>query len=156
MDRFYSLAGKWPQFIPAAFPRFHDIYEQAGVQKSWGAIEDRDGKTYEQTLERALKSDAPLVQLVTWNDWGEGTQIEPSVEFGYRDLETTQRMRKKYVPAPLPYTPQDLRLPVELFLLKKKAGFDAKLRGTLDNVSQLLFAGQCAKARAMLTGLSKS
>ena len=44
------------------------IYAEAGVQKSWGTIEDRDGKTYEQTLERALTSRASMIQLVTWND----------------------------------------------------------------------------------------
>jgi len=26
-----------------------------------------------------------MVQIATWNDWGEGTGIEPTAEFGYRD-----------------------------------------------------------------------
>jgi hypothetical protein len=28
-----------------------------------------------------------IIQIATWNDWGEGTVVEPSREFGYRDLE---------------------------------------------------------------------
>jgi hypothetical protein len=119
VDDFYARAVGWSLFIPAAFPRFHDIYEEAGVHNSWGRIEDRDGKTYAGTLERALKSSARITQLVTWNDWGEGTQIEPSQEFGYRDLETTQRLRRRTLTPAFPYSPADLRLPVRLYHLRR-------------------------------------
>ena len=149
---FYTRAAQWARFIPAAFPRFHDIYQEAGVQKSWGKIEDRDGKTYAETLERALKSPASLIQIVTWNDWGEGTQIEPSVEFGYRDLEATQRLRRKYLDASFPYTAQDLRLPVAFYALKKNASSD---KARLDRISTLLFAGHLAEARKQMAILAK-
>lgn len=155
MDRFYTAAKSWPGFIPIAFPRFHDIYAQAGVQKSWGKIEDREGKTYEETLERALKSGASLIQLATWNDWGEGTQIEPSVEFGYRDLEATQRLRRKYIKTSLPYTAQDLRLPVQLYQQQKKLAADPKAQRSLKEISDLLFAGKPDQARKRLTDFEK-
>lgn len=155
MDRFYAAAKDWPTFMPVAFPRFHDIYEQAGVQKSWGAIEDRGGKTYEETLERALKSGASFLQLATWNDWGEGTQIEPSVEFGYRDLETTQRLRRQHIKTPFPYTAQDLRLPIELYQLQKRLAADPKSQTGLKEISALLFAGKPAAARERLAKLAK-
>jgi hypothetical protein len=112
LDAFYARAKGWPRFVPAAFPRFHDIYREAGVHDSYGFIADRGGKTYEETLERALKSGADVVQLVTWNDWGEGTMIEPSVEFGYRDLEATQRLRRRHRENTLSVHAEDLRLPV--------------------------------------------
>lgn len=150
LDSFYTHAKDWPQFIPAAYPRFHDIYQEAGVQKSWGSIEDRDGKTFQQTLERALKSDASIIQLATWNDWGEGTMIEPSVEFGYRDLEATQRLRRQTIDAAFPYKEQDLRLPVQLYLLQKQYIDDATIHAKLTRVSQLLFAGHLDRARDLL------
>lgn len=156
LDSFYRRARDWPQFIPAAYPRFHDIYAAAGVGKSWGSIKDQDGKTYTQTLERALQSRAPIVQLVTWNDWGEGTMIEPSAEYGYRDLEATQRLRRKFFDPGFNYTAQELRLPVQLYLQRKKAHGDPVLRAKLDNVSQLLFAGQIGRARDLLKSLSVS
>ena len=96
-QQFYSSAKAWSDFVPAAFPRFDDVYEKAGLHKSWGHIDDQNGKTYSLTLEQAIKSKASLIQIATWNDWGEGTIIEPSVEFGYRDLETTQRLRRQYI-----------------------------------------------------------
>ena len=154
LDRFYAAAPSWPQFIPAAWPRFHDIYGQAGTQPSYGIIDDRAGMTYANTLDRALKSEAEIVQLVTWNDWGEGTQIEPSVEVGYRDLETTQRKRRSFDPA-FPYTAQDLRLPLALYALQKKAGSDPIRRAKLDTISRLLFAGRLTRARTLLSEQSR-
>jgi len=155
MDRFYTATKDGSAYIPVAFPRFHDIYEQAGVQKSWGTIEDRGGKTYEETLERALKSGAAFIQLATWNDWGEGTQIEPSVEFGYRDLETTQRLRRQHVKTPFPYTAQDLRLPIALYQLQKRLDSDAKAQANLKEISTLLFAGKLEAARKRLATFAK-
>ncbi len=149
LDRFYAAAPSWPQFLPAAWPRFNDIYAQVGVQPSYGLIDDREGQTYSETLERALKSGAAVIQLVTWNDWGEGTQIEPSVEVGYRDLETTQRERRLLDPA-FPYAAQDLRLPIALYALQKKAGNDPVTRAKLDAISRLLFAGRTSRARTLL------
>ena len=32
----------WPAAMAVAFPRFHDIYEQAKVHKSWGTIDDNE------------------------------------------------------------------------------------------------------------------
>ncbi len=150
LDSFYTRAKDWPQFIPAAYPRFHDIYHEAGVHNSWGFIDDNGGKTYKQTLQRALQSSASIIQLVTWNDWGEGTMIEPSVEFGYRDLETTQRLRRKYIEPTFPYKPQDLRLPVELYKLRKNYQGNAAVQAKLDAISRLLFAGRLERARTLL------
>ncbi|MDQ2799830.1 MAG: glycoside hydrolase family 71/99-like protein [Armatimonadota bacterium] len=154
LDQFYTRSAPWPQAMPAAWPRFDDIYAQAGVHDSWGHIDDRDGQTYAETLERALKSDASVIQLVTWNDWGEGTQIEPSVEFGYRDLETTQRERRRYLDPKFSPKPQYLRLPLALYELQKKSEGNPALRAKLAVVSRLMFAGQWDRARALLAKIN--
>lgn len=149
-ERFYARAKAWPMFIPAAYPRFHDIYADAGVSKGYGHVEDRDGKTYQETLTSALTSGAAITQIVTWNDWGEGTVIEPSVEFGYRDLEATQQLCRKVV-RPSPFTAEDLRLPIQLYTLRKQhKGDPAKL----DEASRLLFAGKTAAARSLIVKMA--
>ncbi len=150
MDRFYGRASGLSLSIPAAFPRFDDIYAEAGVGPSYGHIDDRDGRTYEDTLTRALQSRAPTVQLVTWNDWGEGTQIEPSVEFGYRDLETTQRLRREFLDPAFPGGAADLRLPVAWYGLRKRYAADAAVRAKLDAFFPLVVAGRMGEARALL------
>ena len=146
---FYERAKGWPLFTAAAYPRFQDIYAQAGVHPSWGSIEDREGRTYSQTLTRALQSSASIVQLVTWNDWGEGTQIEPSVEFGYRDLEETQKLRRQYLDLKFSPTAADLRLPVEWYRLKKRAA-SKKASDRLDAFFHLVASGRINEARSLL------
>lgn len=137
--------------IPVAFPRFHDIYEEAGVQRSWGRVQDQGGETFRETLDGALESGARLVQIATWNDWGEGTVIEPSEEFGYRDLEFVQQSRRSYLDADFPYQAADLRLPYRLFQLR--AASAARLvqrKARLDQIAQWLAKGKVAMARAEL------
>ena len=124
--------------MAVAFPRFHDIYEQAKVHASWGKIDDDDGKTFAVTLEKALRSGLPLIQISTWNDWGEGTVIEPSTEFGYRDLEVVQRLRRRYLEPGFAGKPDDLRLPLRLFKLRKSAKKQHFASEQLDAVSRLL------------------
>jgi hypothetical protein len=149
-DIFHERAKEWPLFIAAAFSRFNDIYDQAGVHKSWGHIEDRNGRTYVQTLTKALKSGAPIIQIVTWNDWGEGTQIEPSVEIGYRDLEATQRLRRQYLEPGFKSKGQDLRLPVDWYLLRKKNMDNPAVREKLSALFPLVAAGRVEQAKQLL------
>lgn len=149
-DKFYAGVGTDPLFIAAAFPRFDDIYEQAGVIKSWGHVDDQGGKTYADTLTKALRSHAPVVQLVTWNDWGEGTQIEPSVQVGYRDLATTQRLRHQFVDQKFAPTAADLSLPVQWYNLCRKYKANPAVRAKLAVFFPLVVNGQMSKARALL------
>jgi hypothetical protein len=150
LEQFYKRASGWPVAMPAAFPRFHDIYQEAGVHASWGAIADDEGRTFTTTLERALKSGAPFVQIATWNDWGEGTMVEPSVEFGDRDLETVQRLRRAAGDAAFAFTAEDLRLPYRLLLLRRGQTGRPQLKAELDTVAGLLATGAVSKARETL------
>jgi hypothetical protein len=137
-DGFYKVAERWPVAVAAAFPRFHDIYEEAKIHKSWGKIDDKGGKTFAETLEKALKSGLPIVQISTWNDWGEGTVIEPSVEFSNRDLEVIQRLRRRFIEPEFHCQPGDLRLPLRLYKLRKDAWKRATPGAELDEIAELL------------------
>jgi hypothetical protein len=151
VDRFEKESQAWPQRIPVAFPRFADIYEQAGVHASWGSIPDDDGRTFRTTLARALAAAPAVVQIATWNDWGEGTMIEPSREFGRRDLEAVQELRRRHVDAAFPFRPADLALPGRLLALRRgSAGAD--LAPLLDDVARAIAAGDAARATALLDG----
>ncbi len=65
---------------------------------SWGGgrwIDRRNGVIYDSTwlFANSYSGLLPLkwVYIETWNDWNEGTEIEPSVEDGYYYLESTVR-----------------------------------------------------------------
>jgi hypothetical protein len=143
-ERFHKNARDWPQSIPVAFPRFVDIYGEAKVGPSYGRLDDDKGQSFRMMLERAFQSKASVVQIATWNDWGEGTQIEPSHEFGYRDLETVWKLRRQQAPK-IEY----LRLPEMLLERRRKQPSD-EVSKQLDHVADLLRQGQCVEAAAML------
>jgi hypothetical protein len=147
---FYANAKRWPMFIAAAYPRFNDIYKDAGVGASYGSIEDRNGTTFRDTLATALKSNAVIVQLVTWNDWCEGTQIEPSLEFGYRDLQTVQNLRKKYIEPRFDADAENLILPVKWYRLRKMYRNNPKVEADLNSVFSLVIHGKTEKARTLV------
>jgi hypothetical protein len=154
-DKFYEEAANWPVAMAVAYPRFHDIYEQAKVHASWGKIDDDQGKTFADTLEKAIRSGVPLVQISTWNDWGEGTVIEPSTEFGYRDLEVVQRMRRQLIEPGFAGKPADLRLPLGLYKLRKAAKDTPAMNQELEHISQLLSKRDCNAAAAALDSIEK-
>jgi hypothetical protein len=89
-------------FVSVAFPGYRDFYAQAGAGESYGRIEYRDGRTFAESFKQAMGSGAPIVQIATWNDYGEGTGIEPTTERGTRDLEVImRRLRPDADPAEL-------------------------------------------------------
>jgi hypothetical protein len=154
-DALLREAGKWPVAMAVAYPRFHDIYEQAGLHKSYGRINDDGGKTFVLTFEKALASKLPLIQICTWNDWGEGTMIEPSVEFGYRDLEVIQRLRRQLIDPSFAAQHGDLRLPRRLYRLRKDARRVRVPVGRLDQVARLLSQRSGGAARLALDGIER-
>ncbi len=154
-EAFYKDAVSWPAAMAVAYPRFHDIYEEANVHKSWGRIADDGGKTFAVTLEKALQNRLPLIQICTWNDWGEGTVIEPSVEFGYRDLEVIQRLRRQSIEPGFAARPQDLRLPHRLYQLRKLAKRRSAPEGELDRIAKLLLNRSTEEAREALDAIEK-
>jgi hypothetical protein len=88
--------------VAVAFPGYRDFYAQAGAGKSYGSIDYRDGRTFADSFDQAMRSGAPIVQIATWNDYGEGTGIEPTAERGLRDLELLRkRLRPEADPTEL-------------------------------------------------------
>jgi hypothetical protein len=154
-EEFAKQAAQWPVAMAVAYPRFHDIYEEAKVHPSWGKIDDDDGKTFEVTLEKALRGGLPLVQICTWNDWGEGTMIEPSTEFGHRDLEVIQRLRRQIIQPGFENNPDDLRVPHRLFKLRKAANGNQILNQKLDQMVHLISKGSNKAARESLGSLEE-
>lgn len=152
LNAFYDRAASlgWDHYVGGAFPRFHDIYEQAGVRSSYGYIGDQDTVTFAQTLERAILSNADIVQIVTWNDYGEGTVIEPTEEDNYTYLEIIQQYRTRYIDPNFPYTATDLRLPTRLYTMRKTYQANPVKMTQLDSVEAYLFADQLAQAETVM------
>lgn len=115
LNNFYQRQNDKPFLTATVYSGFHDIYAEAGG-KSYGNLNDYEGRTFNLTLDAALKAYPDVIQVATWNDYGEGTVIEPTVQNGYRELESLQKLQKKFN-ADFPYSELDLRAPLALYKL---------------------------------------
>jgi hypothetical protein len=118
--------------VAIAFPGFKDIYKEAGLHDSYGYIDARNGRTLTETLELANASKAAVIQLATWNDYGEGTVIEPTKLDGYSRLETVSRFCGSRC------SRADLQLRVQAANAADKANLNA--------IAQLLLSGNAKSA----------
>lgn len=150
LDNLYRRHSNGTPVIASVFPGFTDIYQQAELHDSYGAIDSRDGQTFADTFKRALESKTSLIQIATWNDYGEGTMIEPTRELGFKYLEETQRRTKKLSKG-VGFEKRHLQLPVKLFELRKNL---KDRKAELEQASKLLFGGKPDEANLILDRLS--
>lgn len=146
----------WPDYISSAFPRFHDIYAQAGVGASYGYLDDANGQTFTNTLSRAMTNNSAIVQLVTWNDFGEGTIIEPTRDYGYRDLGIVQNLRRQYLQPGFSYHTNDLTAADRLYNLRKQYGSNANLSAEMDRIFTNIVSGALSTATTQLSGMESN
>lgn len=60
-------------------------------------ITDRhEGQTYRVLWEEAIAARPDWILTTSWNEWHEGSEIEPSVENGRRELETTSEFAPQF------------------------------------------------------------
>jgi hypothetical protein len=141
LDDFYSKAQGWQYKVAGVFPGFHDIYKEANVGAGYGFLDARDGKIFRSMFQKALDQDPDMIQLITWNDYGEGTIIEPTIEFGNRYLEMVQEARQAISGDNFTFTPEDLSLPYELYQLRQQYASDADVLAELGKASSAILAG---------------
>ena len=153
----------WPAYVSSAFPRFHDIYYQAGVGPSYGYLDDASGVTFSNTLSRAMTNKSAIVQIVTWNDFGEGTIVEPTVagsetttEYGYADLGIVQNLRRQFLDSGFPYHTNDLALANRFYNLRKQYGNNPAMSAELNRVFANIVSGAVSTANLQLTGMESN
>lgn len=153
LELFYRNARRNDFIVGGAFPAFHDIYKEAGVRSSYGYLDPQAGDTLKTTINLALENNADIIQLITWNDYGEGTMIEPTEETGYRYLEIVQETRRILNTTDeldFTFTTEDLRLPLQLFNLRKAYAADTAVQARLDEVFNAIIANDLSTATAIL------
>ena len=74
----------------SAYPGFKDYYQQGGWGANYFTINQNGTGTLKLTLDKAQEAGVDYIQIATWNDYGEGTMIEPTIEFGYSLLTLLQ------------------------------------------------------------------
>jgi glycoprotein endo-alpha-1,2-mannosidase len=64
-------------------------YDDTKIRKPGLAVERHDGKLYRVQWEQALAADPQWVLVTSFNEWHEGSELEPSLEFGTQYIELT-------------------------------------------------------------------
>ncbi len=155
LEMFYRNAQRRDFIVGSAFPGFHDIYAEAGVRSSYGYLDAQEGETLRSTLDMALTQNSDIVQLVTWNDYGEGTTIEPTAEYGYQYLEIIQQARTD-MDSDFEISADDLHLPMRLLLLRRAHFGDAEINAALDRAFEAIIADDLAEARVILDRMEQA
>src|SRR5882757_40198 len=155
LTSFDQKASSWPAYISSAFPRFHDIYQKSGVRNYWGYLGDRHGDTFRETLSRGMTNSSAIVQIVTWNDFGEGSMIEPTHEYGYRDLGIIQDFRRQYLEPGYSRNTNDLVLALEYYRLRQQSATNAMVSTELDRIFTNIVSGHLTEADLQLNQLQK-
>ena len=79
-------------FVPAVAPGFDDRQVRTP-----GTVVDRaGGATYDRSWEAALAVDPSWILVSSWNEWHEGSEIEPSLEHGRRYLDATRAWAERF------------------------------------------------------------
>lgn len=138
--------------VSAAYPGFNSYYALGGWSGPTWIIPHDNGNgdlgTFQQTLDLGLaQTGINYLQLVTWNDYGEGTNIEPTKEFGYGFLTTLQQRLG------VAYNQADLEMIDRLYRLRVEKAGDNDVQGKLDQAFYYIVSLKIDQARALIDSL---
>ncbi|MGQ9628628.1 MAG: endo-1,3-alpha-glucanase family glycosylhydrolase [Anaerolineae bacterium] len=92
-DWAYKVRNYGRLWVATVMPGYNDLLtgrEDAFVREREG------GKFYRQCWKAALESGADWVLITSWNEWVEGSQIEPSVSYGDLYLQLTREWAARF------------------------------------------------------------
>ena len=134
--------------IPVLYPGFNTYYAQGGwpgptykISYTLKSDNTEGGDTFQSTFDLGKYAGEPL-QIATWNDYGEGTMIEPTTQFQYQFLTTLQQSVGAI------YT--DAELKIVKMLYDQRRQFGASKQMVLDQASAALANLDVAAACALL------
>ncbi len=130
-----------------AYPRFNDYYIEGGwksnLESDW-QITGNQTITFQETFEESLKYEVDFIQVATWNDFGEGTQIEPTFEFGFEHLNLLQSYTE------VSYTEDDLKIPYYIYRLRKLYPENATINFLMDIAHNYASKGKVKRAKKII------
>ena len=146
-DNFYLHCSQYSICVGGAMPGFHDYYKEGGWGNGYTYYDDLGGELFDQTLQRSSNFQIDLLQVITWNDYGEGTIVEPTREFGYSRLEQIQSFLG------VTYREAELALAVKLYQKRKEYKGKVLENEKLDQVFYYLVSLQIERAKTLLDEL---
>ncbi|WP_276166769.1 glycoside hydrolase family 71/99-like protein [Zobellia alginiliquefaciens] len=136
--------------VGSCYPGFNSFYEEGG----WGLTHDwsiahNNGNTFVETLNYTHHQAADFIQLATWNDFGEGTMLEPTEEYGFFNLQILQQYTG------VTYTPEDLQTTLDLYRSRKLHAGNKKAQYYLDRSYQYIKKSKLKRADLLLQAVNR-
>jgi hypothetical protein len=145
---YQSRAPSLATAFAGAYPGFMDFYQQGGWGSTLFVINHNGTATLQNSLNLAKSSNLNYLQLITWNDYGEGTMIEPTLDFNFTFLQTIQQYTG------VTYTVTELQLIYKWYTLRKKYKGNATVEAQLTLAYNYLVALDVADATTIISGLN--
>ncbi|MEM1949831.1 MAG: glycoside hydrolase family 99-like domain-containing protein [Candidatus Caldarchaeum sp.] len=64
-------------------------YDDRKVRKPGSYLDRKEGDTYKSYWNSALEANPDIILVTSWNEWHEGTEVEPSREYGFSYIQLT-------------------------------------------------------------------
>jgi Glycosyl hydrolase family 99 len=136
-------AGKFSNSIGDAYVGYNDYYTAGGDPSAASGFvipeSDANGPTLTETLDQdqTYSKNISAIQIATWNDYGEGTMIEPTVQNGFSSLQQIQKFTG------VPYGLSQLQLVYQLYEAREQflgnTTEEGVLSQTANDINQLDF-----------------
>lgn len=136
----YSSASQFQMYIAGAMPGFKDYYKEGGAGDGYTSYDAENGALFQRQLQSAKNAKLEWLQVSTWNDYGEGTTIEPTMEYGFKYLVQLQKFTG------VNYNQSTLELIYKWYQARAAHPADAKVKQAYDYLVSL----QPDKARELL------
>jgi hypothetical protein len=147
LQNFYTRAPGLSTWFAGAYPGFKDFYKPGGWGNTLFLIDYNDSGTLQSTLNLATSSGAKYLQLITWNDYGEGTMIEPTLDYNFDFLIAIQ----KYTG--VKYTVTELQLIYKWYTLRTKYKGNVAVEARLTQAYNDLVSLKVSAATAIIDGI---
>lgn len=129
LERFYQhRAPSRTVAMGVAYPGFKDFYAEGNAGNGFFTISHQNTLDTTFQLAQQYDSDIDILQLATWNDFGEGTMFEPTLEYGYQFLTELQQFLG------VSFGEKELEQIHRLYLLRKKYANDPSAQTQLNQV----------------------
>jgi hypothetical protein len=148
VNNYYAQAASFPLSIGVVYPGFKSFYAAGAADGPTWEIAHNGTSTFSTMLDKAINSVVSIIQFATWNDYGEGTMIEPTEEFGYSFLTVMQQKLG------VPYGQHELEVIFRLYQYRKQYSGNASVQLQLNQVFTYLANLQVSNAETLLNTIS--
>ena len=137
--------------IGGVYPGFESYYSTGGWSdgvNDW-VIDHNSGRIFEETLNYTHHEQADFIQIITWNDFGEGTMIEPTEEFGFMYLQLLQQYTG------VEFDANDFQMAVDLYKERKIYANNETAQRLLDRCHDYMKEKKFRRVRLVLNLVDK-